>query len=83
MNNSSHFVYLLRCSDDSLYTGYTTDVQRRLATHQAGKGAKYTRSRLPVSLAIAFPFQTKGEALRFENRVKKLPRAEKLALLAK
>jgi putative endonuclease len=82
-SDSAHFVYLLRCADDSLYTGYTNDVERRLTTHQAGKGAKYTRSRLPVSLAAVFPFPTRGEALRFENQVKKLPRAKKLALLTK
>lgn len=77
----THFVYLLECGDGTLYTGYTVDLERRLAQHQSGKGAKYTRSRLPVRLRKAFPFETKGEALRFEYALKQLPRARKLKLL--
>jgi len=77
----SFYVYLLRCADGSLYTGYTTDLDARLATHNAGKGAAYTRSRLPVVLVHAEPFATKSEALRREIELKRWPRSRKLALL--
>ena len=75
-------VYLLRCADGSLYTGWTDDVDRRLATHNAGRGAKYTRSRLPVELAVVLPAPDASAARREEARIKRLPRAAKLALLA-
>ena len=75
------FVYMLRCRDGSLYTGYTDDVARRLAVHQSGKGAKYTRSRLPVTLAYQEELTDKSEALRREAAIKKLSRAQKLALI--
>ena len=73
--------YMLRCADGSLYTGWTTDLERRLRTHNAGKGAKYTRSRLPVELVYREEFETRGEAMRRECQLKQLSRAEKLALL--
>ena len=73
--------YMLRCADGSLYTGWTTDLERRLRTHNAGKGAKYTRSRLPVELVYREEFETRGEAMRREWQLKQLSRAEKLALL--
>jgi putative endonuclease len=76
------FVYLLRCADGSLYTGWTVDVDRRLAAHAAGKGARYTRSRLPVELAGVIEVADRGAAMREEARIKRLPRGEKLALLA-
>jgi putative endonuclease len=75
------FVYLLRCADDSLYCGWTTDVERRLAAHQAGTASRYTRSRRPVELAAALPVADRSEALREEARIKQLPRAAKLALV--
>lgn len=75
------YVYLLRCADDSLYCGWTTDVPRRLAAHQAGTASRYTRSRLPVSLAAAVPVPDRSAALREEARIKRLPRAAKLALV--
>ena len=75
------FVYLLRCADDSLYCGWTSDVERRLAAHRAGTASRYTRSRLPVELAAALPVAGRSEALREEARIKRLPRAAKLALL--
>jgi putative endonuclease len=75
------FVYLLRCADDSLYCGWTTDVARRLAAHQAGTASRYTRSRLPVELAAALPVADRSEALREEARIKGLSRAAKLALI--
>ena len=75
------FVYMLRCADDSLYTGYTDDVQRRLTAHQSGKGAKYTRSRLPVELVYSEALPDKSAALRREAAIKKLSREKKLALV--
>ena len=77
----SYYVYLLRCCDGSLYTGYTDDVERRLTVHQSGKGAKYTRSRLPVELVYSEELPDKSAALRREAAIKKLTRAEKLALV--
>ena len=77
------WVYLLRClADDSLYTGWTVDLDRRLAAHRAGAGSRYTRTRLPVELAAALPMPDAGAARREEARIKRLTRAEKLALIA-
>jgi putative endonuclease len=75
------YVYLLRCADDSLYCGWTTDVERRLAAHEAGRASRYTRSRLPVELAAVIPVADRSAALREEARVKRLPRAGKLQLI--
>ena len=75
------YVYILRCRDESLYTGYTDDVPRRLATHQSGKGAKYTRSRLPVTLVYQEELPDKSAALRREAAIKRLTRREKLQLI--
>jgi putative endonuclease len=74
-------VYVLRCRDGSLYTGATNDLEARLARHAAGKGARYTRSRLPVVLAHVEPARGRSAALRREAAIKRLPRARKLALL--
>jgi len=74
------YVYLLRCADESLYCGWTTDVERRLAAHLAGTASRYTRSRRPVELAAVIPVADRGAALREEARIKRLPRAEKLRL---
>jgi putative endonuclease len=74
------FVYLLRCSDDSLYCGWAADVSKRVAEHQAGRASRYTRSRLPVELAWSTEVQTRSDALREEARIKRLPRSEKLRL---
>jgi putative endonuclease len=74
-------VYLLKCADDSLYCGWTTDLARRLAAHQAGTASRYTRSRLPVELATAFAVADRPSALRQEARIKRLPRAAKLRLV--
>lgn len=76
-----HFVYILRCGDNSLYTGYTTNVNRRLKTHNRGKGAKYTRSRLPVSIVYYKRVDSKSLALKLEARIKKLTKKEKEALV--
>ncbi|KAB1443609.1 GIY-YIG nuclease family protein [Pseudodesulfovibrio senegalensis] len=73
------FIYLLTCSDKSYYCGITTDVQRRLAQHNAGKASKYTRARLPASLTASTLVGDKSEALRAELFVKRLPREKKIA----
>ena len=75
------FVYMLRCGDGSLYTGYTDNVERRLAVHQSGRGGKYTRSHLPVELAYQEELPDKSAALRREAAIKRLSRQEKLALV--
>ena len=75
------FVYLLRCSDDSLYCGWTTDVDRRLAAHRAGSASRYTRSRRPVELAAVIAVADRSAALREEARIKRLSRAGKLELV--
>jgi putative endonuclease len=75
------YVYLLRCADDSLYCGWTTDVQRRLAEHRSGCASRYTRSRRPLELAVAVSVADRSAALREEARIKRLPRAAKLALV--
>lgn len=77
-----NYVYILRCADGTLYTGWTTDLNRRLAAHNAGTGAKYTRSRRPVALLYSEECASRGAALRRENAVKRLTRAQKLALCA-
>lgn len=76
----SWWVYMLRCRDGSLYTGITTDVERRTARHNAGTGAKYTRSRTPVVVVFREECSTKGDALRREAAIKRLGREEKLKL---
>lgn len=75
------WVYLLRCRDGSLYTGWTIDLDRRLARHRAGAASRYTASRLPVELALAIPMRDRTTARREEARIKGLPRPAKLALL--
>jgi putative endonuclease len=74
------YVYILRCSDNTLYTGITNDLERRIRKHNEGKGAKYTRGRGPVTLVKFFEWPTKSEALKEEHRIKKLSRQEKLEL---
>jgi len=76
------WVYVLRCADGSLYTGWSTDLDRRLARHRAGKASRYTASRLPVELALALPMADRSLARREEARIKALDRAGKLALIA-
>jgi putative endonuclease len=74
-------VYLLRCCDGSLYTGWTVDLERRLTRHRAGTASRYTASRLPVELELAIPMPDRTAARREEARIKGLSRAAKLALL--
>src|SRR3982074_2469605 len=76
------WVYLLRCGDGSLYTGWTSDLERRLARHRAGRASRYTASRLPVELAHGMSMPDRTAARREEARIKRLPRADKLALLS-
>jgi putative endonuclease len=75
------WVYLLRCRDGSLYTGWTIDVERRLRRHRAGRASRYTASRLPVELALVLPMPDRTAARREEARIKRLPRPAKLALI--
>jgi predicted GIY-YIG superfamily endonuclease len=79
---SDAWVYLLRCADGSLYTGWSTDVQRRLTRHLEGTASRYTASRLPVELVCALPMPDRRAAMREEARIKTLDRAAKLALIA-
>ena len=76
-----HYIYIVRCADDTLYTGWTTDLARRIAAHNAGTGAKYTRARRPVTLLYHETFATKEEALRREYAIKQLPREKKMQLI--
>ena len=76
------WVYLLRCADGSLYTGWTTDLSKRMAAHAAGTASRYTRSRLPVALVLAVPQSDRSSARKEEVRIKRLRRTEKLALVA-
>ena len=76
------WVYLLRCRDGSLYCGWTSDLERRLRAHGAGRASRYTASRLPISLALAQPMPDRSAARREEARIKRLSRAQKLALVA-
>ena len=78
-----NYVYLLRCRDGSLYCGWTTDLAARLETHNSGRGAKYTRSRLPVELAYWEAFPDRHEALSREWHIKRLSHTEKEALIAR
>jgi putative endonuclease len=75
------FVYIVECSDGSLYTGTTTDLDRRIEQHNSGTGAKYTRGRGPVKLKEFFEFDDRSMACKVESRIKKLKRSKKLKLI--
>lgn len=77
-----HYVYILRCADGTLYTGYTNNLAARVAVHNSGRGAKYTRGRRPVTLVYSRGFRSPGKALSREYDLKQLTRAEKEALIA-
>jgi len=83
MPENNWVVYLVRCSDKSLYCGISSDVHRRLKEHNAGRGAKYTRSRRPVELVDFSPELPKGEALKLEYRLKQLSADQKISALSK
>ena len=75
-----NYVYILRCADGTLYCGWTTDLEARLATHNSGKGAKYTRSRRPVELVYSEAYDDRHDALSREWHIKRMSREEKLKL---
>lgn len=83
VSGSTYFVYILRCGDGSLYTGVATDVEHRAGVHNRGKGAKYTRSHLPVTVVYREECADRSAALRREAAIKKMTRAEKLKLIEK
>jgi putative endonuclease len=77
----SFYTYILKCSDGSLYTGYTDNPEKRLAAHNEGKASKYTRSRLPAEMVHVEEFETKNEAMSREAKIKRLPREKKFELI--
>lgn len=76
-----HFVYILKCVDNTYYTGYTTDIVKRCAVHNKGKGAKYTRCRLPVKVVYTEEFDSKSLALKREYAIKQMTRHQKARLI--
>jgi len=76
-----YYTYILRCSDSTLYTGWTNNISQRIGTHNAGTGAKYTKSRRPVELVYCEEFDTKQEAMKREHKIKSLTRVQKLDLI--
>ena len=81
LTSGNWFVYVVRCGDESLYTGMSGDVARRLAEHKAGRGGRYTRAHLPVTLVAAWRFPSRREAMSAEARFKRLRRNAKLQLI--
>lgn len=81
MMGEKAYTYILRCSDGTLYTGYSTDVKARVLKHNSGKGAKYTKARRPVELVYYEEYSSKSEALRREAAIKKLSRIQKEELI--
>jgi putative endonuclease len=79
--NKSWLVYILRCKDNTLYTGITNNIKKRLAAHNQGTGAKYTRSRRPVKLSAKSRLLCRTEAMRLEIKIKKMPKEKKIAAL--
>lgn len=77
-----HYVYILECNDGTLYTGYTTDIKRRVKEHNEGMASKYTRSRLPVHCVYTEEYQDKSQALKRELQIKKLTRSKKLDIIS-
>lgn len=75
------FVYILKCADDSLYTGWTNNLDKRMDTHNSGNGAKYTRGRLPVKLVYFESYKTREEAMRRESKIKRMSRNQKIELI--
>ncbi|MBA1354567.1 GIY-YIG nuclease family protein [Staphylococcus cohnii] len=77
-----HFIYIVRCKDGSLYTGYAKDIEQRIAKHNSGQGAKYTKIRRPVELVYQEMFDTKSEAMKREYEIKTFSRQKKLQLIS-
>jgi len=82
LTNTTYYVYIAECADGTYYTGYTTDIESRVRTHNEGKGAKYTRSRLPVRIVYSEALAFKSDALKREAAIKSLRRNAKAALIA-
>ncbi len=78
---SKYYIYIARCSDNSLYTGYTNDLISRQATHNEGKGARYTRGRLPIRIVYSEEFETKSDAMKREYQIKNLSKENKEKLI--
>lgn len=78
-----NYTYMVRCADGSLYTGWTNDLEKRIKAHNAGKGAKYTKTRLPVELVYWEEYETKEAAMSREYAIKRMTREKKLALVNK
>lgn len=76
-----HYCYIVRCADDTYYCGYSNDVEKRVSNHNKGRGAKYTKTRLPVRLVYTECFDTKSEAMKREYQIKQLTRQQKLKLI--
>ncbi|MCP1225521.1 GIY-YIG nuclease family protein [Sebaldella sp. S0638] len=76
-----HYVYIVKCSDKTYYTGYTNDLEKRLFAHNAGKGAKYTRNRIPVEIVYFEEYEDKSEAMKREYAIKRLTRVQKEKLI--
>lgn len=76
-----YYTYLARCADDTLYCGYTDNIEAREKTHNSGKGAKYTRARMPIKIIYYEAFETKSEAMHREYEIKKLKRKQKEKLI--
>ena len=77
-----HYAYIVKCSDGTYYTGYTNDLEKRLLAHNAGKGAKYTRNRLPVEMVYYEEYEEKSEAMKREYAIKRLTREQKEKLIS-
>jgi putative endonuclease len=76
-----HYVYILKCVDSTFYTGYTNDIDKRVEKHQTGKGAKYTRGRLPVYLVYFRMFDNKLDAMKYEYKIKQMTREQKIRII--
>ena len=77
MTSNKHYIYIVECADGTFYTGYTTDIERRLEEHNSGVGAKYTRGRYPVKLKYQETFKSRSKAQKREYQIKQLPRRKK------
>lgn len=78
-----NYVYIIKCNDDSLYTGWTNDLEKRFKNHREGKGAKYTRGRGPLELVYFEEYETKVQAMKREYEIKKMSREKKIKLISK
>lgn len=78
-----YYVYILKCRDDSFYTGYTNDIEKRIERHGKGNASRYTRSRLPVKLVASWSFSTRKEAMKREAQIKNMARDEKIKLIGR